>query len=202
MNAFTRTAAMLLAVTAAAAPQAAAQLRYGIRLGGEISTAQLADAPGWDIKRGSGFCGGLACEYQFEASGFALDASLLYTHSPVTVGNASGCWKAGNDMLHIPLHVKYKHWLRSAYDLAAPFVYTGPSLMVRLDSDADGIPCPTRRVQPGWDIGAGFDILNFIQVAAGYRFGLADIVSSAPPGQDISLRRDGVEVSVTVLFDI
>lgn len=202
MNALTRTAAMLLAVTAAAVPQAAAQLRYGIRLGGEISTARLADAPEWDIKRGSGFSGGLTCEYQFEASGFALDASLLYTHSPLTVGNASGSWKAGNDMLHIPLHAKYKHWLRSAYDLAAPFVYTGPSLMVRLDSDDGGITCPTRRVQPGWDIGAGFDILNFIQVSAGYRFGLGSIVRSGSKSEGISLRRDGVEVSVTLLFDI
>ena len=187
MNALTRTAAALLAVTAAAVPQAAAQFRYGIRLGGEISTARLSDAPGWDAKRGSGF---------------ALDASLLYTRSPLTVGNASGSWKAGDDMLHIPLHAKYKHWLRSAYDLAAPFLYTGPSLMVRLDGDTAGTPCPTCRVQPGWDIGAGFDLLNFIQVSAGYRFGLRDIASSAPPGQDISLRRDGVEVSVTILFDI
>ncbi len=202
MNALTRTAAALLAVTAAAVPQAAAQFRYGIRLGGEISTARLSDAPGWDAKRGSGFSGGLTCEYQFGGSGFALDASLLYTRSPLTVGNASGSWKAGDDMLHIPLHAKYKHWLRSTYDLAAPFLYTGPSLMVRLDGDTAGTPCPTRRVQPGWDIGAGFDLLNFIQVSAGYRFGLRDIASSAPPGQDISLRRDGVEVSVTILFDI
>ena len=59
------------------------------------------------------------------------------------------------------------------HELAAPFIYAGPSFLFRLDHD-DPFPLATDRVQPGWDVGIGFDIVNFIQISGGYRFGLGN----------------------------
>ena len=59
--------------------------------------------------------------------------------------------------------------------LRAPFIYAGSFLFVLTTIP---IPLATDRVQPGWDVGIGFDIVNFIQISGGYRFGLGNAVNS------------------------
>ena len=52
--------------------------------------------------------------------------------------------------------------------------------------------------QPGWDVGIGFDIINFIQVTAGYRFGLGNALHSP---KDVTLHANAWTVAATLLFD-
>ncbi|MDE7412282.1 MAG: PorT family protein [Muribaculaceae bacterium] len=180
------------------------QFRYGIRLGGEISTATLSGHTStFHLHHGSGFAGGLTCEYLFrEEGGPALGGSILYSHgSAMEVVGPTGSKdtrKLGNDFLEIPLHLKYKYFFPSTKGIFGTFAYTGPSFRMRLDKDAPDIPAGSRRFQPGWDIGLGIDVINFIQLSAGYRFGLNDALH---PGQ-AKLRADGVQISAAILFDI
>ena len=179
---------------------ATAQLRYGFRLGGLFAKASLSDAPGMSVKNGSGFSGGLLLEYQMESCGFAPDIAVLYTrYSSRLIDEVSGPAKLGRDFIEVPLHLKYKFYLSSTNNLVAPMVYTGPSLLVRLGK---GNPeqMATKSLQPGWDVGIGFDIINFIQLSAGYRFGLGNAVShSAVPGAWI--HTNGWNVSANLIFD-
>ncbi len=190
---------ILFSVYLASLP-AGAQLRYGFRLGGDFAKASLSDAPGMSMKNGSGFSGGLLLEYQFENNGFAPDIAVLYTrYSSRLIDEVSGPAKIGRDFIEVPLHLKYKFYLSSTNNLVAPMVYTGPSLLFRLGK---GNPeqMATRSVQPGWDVGIGLDIINFIQLSAGYRFGLGNAVSeSAVPG--VCLRTNGWNVSANIIFD-
>ena len=179
---------------------ATAQLRYGFRLGGSFAKASLSDAPGMSMKNGSGFSGGLLLEYQMESCGFAPDIAVLYTrYSSRLIDEVSGPVKLGRDFIEVPLHLKYKFYLSSTNNLVAPMIYTGPSLLVRLGK---GNPeqLSTKSLQPGWDVGIGFDIINFIQLSAGYRFGIGNAVSqSAVPGA--CLHTNGWNVSANIIFD-
>ncbi|MDE6480318.1 MAG: PorT family protein [Muribaculaceae bacterium] len=179
---------------------ATAQIRYGFRLGGSFAKASLSDAPGMSMKNGSGFSGGLMLEYQMENNGFAPDIAVLYTrYSSTLIDEVSGPAKLGRDFIEVPLHLKYKLYLSSTNNLVAPMIYTGPSLLVRL---GNGNPeqLSTKSVQPGWDVGIGFDIINFIQLSVGYRFGLGNAVShSAVPVA--CLHTNGWNVSANLIFD-
>ena len=179
---------------------ASSQLRYGFRLGGCIAKPSLSDAPGMSMKNGSGFSGGLLLEYQMENCGFAPDIAVLYTrYSSRLIDEVAGPAKLGRNFIEVPLHLKYKFFLSSTNNLVAPMVYTGPSLLIRLGK---GNPeqMSTKAVQPGWDVGLGLDIINFIQLSAGYRFGLGNAVSqSLVPGA--CLHTDGWNVSANIIFD-
>lgn len=179
---------------------AAAQLRYGFRLGGSFAKASLSDASGMSMKNGSGFSGGLLLEYQMESCGFAPDIAVLYTrYSSRLMDEVSGPAKIGRNFIEVPLHLKYKFYLSSTNNLVAPMVYTGPSLLFRLGK-ANPEQIQTKSMQPGWDLGIGLDIINFIQLSAGYRFGLGNALSqNAVPGA--CLHTNGWNVSANIIFD-
>lgn len=190
----------LLLIVLLSSLSVSAQLRYGFRLGGAIAKASLSDAPGMSVKNGSGFSGGLILEYQMENNGFAPDIAVLYTrYSSKLIDEVSGPVKLGRNFIEVPLHLKYKFYLSSTNNLVAPMIYAGPSLLIRLgQGNPEEIAAKT--VQPGWDLGIGLDIINFIQLSAGYRFGLGNAVSrSAVPGT--CLHTNGWNLSANIIFD-
>lgn len=184
---------------------ASAQLRYGFRFGGEFAGSTLSGAPeGTGLRNGSGFSGGLVLEYQAPRCGLAPDIAVTYSRHNTRLTDQDGSARSfGRNFIDIPLHLKYKFWLPAIHDLAGPMVYTGPAASIRLDHD-DAAPLSTHRLQWGWDVGVGFDIVNFIQITAGYRFALgnaADCFGTLPPDSDISLHQQGWNVAATLLFD-
>ena len=135
-----------------------------------------------------------------ENNGFAPDIAVLFTrYSSRLIDEVAGPAKLGRNFIEVPLHLKYKFFLSSTNNLVAPMVYTGPSLLIRLGK---GNPeqMSTKSLQPGWDLGVGLDIINFIQLSAGYRFGLGNAVSrSAVPGA--CLHTNGWNLSANIIFD-
>lgn len=194
---------LITAIALAATFCAGAQLRYGLRIGGGGECPHLIDAPRWKSSGASGFSGGLTLEYQIPVGGLAFDVSLLYSRSGAYLTSPEGVRRhTARDFIEIPLHVKYKFWMKKIFDLAGPYVYTGPTLLTAVGNGSKDAPFRGHRLQPGWNIGAGFDVLNFIQIQGGYRFGLGNSLSRRAgfPG-DGSLRADGWSVSAAFLFD-
>lgn len=191
---------LILMIALLSSLSASAQLRYGFRLGGAFAKASLSGAPGMSMKNGSGFSGGLLLEYQMESCGFAPDIAVLYTrYSSKLIDEASGPAKIGRDFIEVPLHLKYKFYLSSTNNLVAPMVYTGPSLLVCLGK-SNPEQMSTKALQPGWDLGIGLDIINFIQLSAGYRFGLGNALSQGlVPGA--CLHTNGWNVAANIIFD-
>lgn len=196
---------VLACLTSAASLAAGAQLRYGLRIGGDINTSSLGGETTFALGHRSGFSGGHTLEYQLPTNGLAFDASVMYTRTGVRFENDGAAptrsWESADDFLQIPVHAKYKFWLKSMSKLMGPYLYTGPTLLVRLDSDEAGTPATTRRLQPGWDLGVGFDVVNFIQLQAGYRFGLTNVLHEGSGLPDARMRNDGVTISAAFLFD-
>lgn len=167
-----------------------AQFRYGLRVGGVFET------PNGFWSGGSGFAGGLTCEWESPRSGLALGASVNYERRTidydgyVTIDRG---WStpddAGGDFIAVPLEVRYKFMLPALKELAGPYVLTGPDIAVRLNR-ASGHP-----VHVGWNIGVGFDVISHFQVSGGYRFGINNV-------DEDGMRDSGAWVSVAFLFDI
>ncbi len=188
-------------MAAVCAEPASARLRYGVRLGGDIAALRLTDADGYGMRNRSGFSGGLVLEYQFEKCGFAPDIAVLYTRRSAMLKMSGGDRSAfGRDFIEIPLHLKYKFWLKSTSDLVAPLVYAGPSLSIRVGDHGSG-PMTTNILQPGLDVGIGFDVINFVQLTAGYRFGLGNACHNLTGCPGASLLTDSWNVSATILLD-
>lgn len=190
-----------LSILLGVAAGASAQLRYGFRLGGDFASAKLQNAGNYSLVNRSGFSGGLALEYQFPKCGFAPDIAMLYTryNTRLKADNQSPS-SFGRDFIDVPLHLKYKLWLKSTKNLMGPMIYTGPSVMFRLNN-GNVQQLTTQRVQCCWDAGIGFDIVNFIQFTGSYRFGLGNAISSLPGFPEATLHTNGWQVAATILFD-
>ena len=177
------------------------QLRYGFRFGGDFAAARLNKAGDFTLKNHSGFTGGLALEYQFEKCGFSPDIALLYgRHSTLLLPSDSDPICFGRNFIDIPLRLKYKFWLKSTHNLFAPMLYTGPLFSFRLDHK-NAYPLKTKVFQPAWEAGIGFDVINFLQLSAGYRFGLGNAVESFAGFPDARYSASGWNFSATFLFD-
>lgn len=200
---------VLVICALACAGQADAQLRYGLRLGGDFAKATLAtgdNIPGALLDNGSGFSGGVLLEYQFRKCGFAPDIAVLYTRFDTRlVLHGSSPLDFGRDFIEIPLHLKWKFLLKPTKDLCAVMIYTGPSMLVRL-GHGEGVALggasrqtfASEKLQPGWDVGIGIDVINFIQLTAGYRFGIGN---AATRPADMVLHTNGWSVAANLLFD-
>lgn len=183
-----------------------AQFRYGINAGVSIAKPDLSGTVGTGavIESGVGFRGGLTLEYQVPTLGLAFDASIDYLRYNLRLANergASDYTDIGRNFIEVPLNIKYKFWLGNFHNLVAPMVMTGPSFMFNLDKQPENAPLTQKRFQPGWNVGLGFDIINFIQLNAGYRFAFGNAIKHSDLMGSAKLRNKGWYVSATLLFD-
>lgn len=188
------------------ASSAGAQFRYGINAGVSIAKPDLSGTVGTGavIESGVGFRGGLTLEYQVPTLGLAFDASIDYLRYNIRLANergASDYTDIGRNFIEVPLNIKYKFWLGNFHNLVAPMVMTGPSFMFNLDKQPENAPLTQKRFQPGWNVGLGFDIINFIQLNAGYRFAFGNAIKHSDLMGSAKLRNKGWYVSATLLFD-
>lgn len=174
---------------------AEAQLRYGFNLGGEFSSPYSGGGDGSPaVEGGSGFTGGLQLEYQVPTNGVAFGVSLMYARRNVWLspafdpsqGPVNSC-KYGGDFLVLPLELKYKFPLSLTKDLVSPYLLTGPDFALRMNK-AEG-----KNFHFGWDVGAGIDLINVLQISGGYRFGVNDIGNG--------IKDSGAFLNVGLLFD-
>lgn len=180
---------------------ASAQWRYGLDLGGSFPAASLKNAGDCTIDNGSGFRGGVAFQYSLGETGVAFDTGVLYNRFSMKLkgtGMENGR-SFGRNFLEIPVHAQYNFWLSGIGGVAAPMIFTGPSLLISLDGKSDLLA--QKRLQMGWDAGIGFNIINFIELTGGYRFGIGNAADSFAPYPEAKLRTSGWFVSAKIMFD-
>lgn len=179
-----------------------AQLRYGIKLGAEFSHPSAKNSFDATIDGGSGFTGGLQLEYQVPICGLAFGVSALYEHRVMNVETKqfidgilytsshndliTVVDKCGGSFLVIPVDIKYKMNVGILHNLVTPYVLTGPDFAFRLNKAVGS------STHLGWNVGGGIDIVNFIQISGGYRFGMNKIYG---------MRDNGAFVNIGILFD-
>jgi hypothetical protein len=192
---------LLLLFCAALTFEANAQIRYGAKLGGTLSSITLK-AGGTKVdefKAGVGLQFGGVLEYSFSES-FALQPELMYVFSNSkmkTSANLFGFEDGTPDVkwafqsIQLPINLKYKMGVENLkfYVTAGP--YLGYLVSGKLKAEASGISGSIdlfesettgdsgfKRFDFGLGAGFGVEVSKFA-VGVGYQYGIANLISAS-----------------------
>ncbi len=197
-------AALLACATALGA---SAEFRWGPQAGVNISNYY------WKQKLigNHQLCGpqaGIFCEVMIPGIGFGVDFGLRYQMTGATVDFADQTvWaadgiedmKVWNHLIQIPLNLRFK-WTRmeGLEQYIAPFVYAGPVF----NFNVAATKTPALEHPAGWlalQVGLGGEILERIQVSAGYSWGVSYLQRTVKL-DNFSSRAQGWQINVAYLF--
>lgn len=151
-----------------------AQFKFGIKAGVNVNHLSKDIT---DLKNNqAGWTAGVTTEFKVPLLGFGADLSVMYARL------SSSEYK---NFIQIPLNIKYKFSLPVVGSMLAPYLFTGPSFDFKLDKNIatqEGL----KTFQPVWNIGAGLEFFNHVQIGASYGFGLNKVVKYLPYGGDIN----------------
>lgn len=181
---------LLMLIAVVAAPMSNAQLRYGIKLGANVSNT-CADFH--DIKLDgtalTNFTGGVTVEW-IVAGGFGLDASAMYTAKGATytfgdnlgglLGNlADRVLENKVHYIEVPVNLKYKLQIPAVERVIAPYLYLGPSFAFKVgesielgDKSISSKEIENSSIDYAFNLGLGMEIINHINLSVQYGWGL------------------------------
>lgn len=160
---------------------AAAQFRWGPRIGTEVSSMRLNKSV-FDNDNRAGFTGGLMCEFTVPVVNIGFDLSVMYVHrvnnSTALNGNVenenlvAGKNFKSRDYIEIPLNLKYKIGLPLIGKIVTPYIFTGPSFSVLTSGKAISAAYKNKSLDVAWNFGLGLQLFNHLQVGASYGVGI------------------------------
>lgn len=197
----------LILVSATMFTTFSAQARFGFgpKVGMNFSELHISGG-NYDSKNRCGFTGGVTAEYIAPFLGLGADISLMYAHQKTSVERTDGIYSYKEDVsgnfFEIPLHVKYELSIPAISNILAPYIYTGPSVAFKLGGDDSY--ANTKKTQWGWDLGLGIQLINHLQIGAGYTFGINKIAKQAyndlNTGHDIKVKNNYWTVTAAWMF--
>ena len=185
---------LLLVIIAglALAMPAKAQIKFGLKLGTNISNTDFSEMREIDqlkdvaIKNNAGFFVGPVMDIKIPLLGFGADIALQYSYNSYTIETPEmQDRKSKQHMFEIPVHLKYNFDLGSILGL---YVAAGPSFGFNINPDSfwkdltiavadkiDGNNTYKRNSTEVYlDFGAGLTILSKVQLGFTYNLGLTD----------------------------
>ena len=163
----------------AAATTAQTTSRWGITAGANFNEVHFKQTDIVPAKRAWGPQLGVTGEMNFSGIGFGVDGGLLYTLKQGKVDyGARTMWAAvgaGNEMvsmhyLDVPLHLKFKwHRLGGFETTMMPLLYVGPQFSFLVGGNHRELN-KYSPVSVYLDMGAGVELMERLQVKAGYNF--------------------------------
>lgn len=191
---------LLVAVAIVVAPAAQAQLRFGVKLGANISNFN-GDFENLDLENTqlANFTGGVMAEWIF-AYGVGVDLGLQYTAKGSeyrvgddVLGSAVSSLLGTNSMVknvvhyvEVPVNLKYKLQIPTIEEIVIPFVYVGPSFAFKvgeaitfgdkpLDLNNSTIRVNNSAVDCAMNVGLGVELIKHLNVAVQYGWGLGKV---------------------------
>ena len=165
--------------------QANAFFKFGVKAGLNVDKFHFnKDKLGTDLAGDNrcGWTGGVMTEFTVPVIGVGMDLSVMYTRMNSEVqymdgNNVFHSDKTGKNFLEIPLNVKYKFNFLAISRIVNPYVFTGPTLALKLGGHKDNF-LTTKTAQWGWNVGIGVELIRHLQVGAGYTFGINNVVKT------------------------
>lgn len=186
-----KTLALLLVVTMGLgyAAQAQAGFKIGPRIGLNVNKLSTSGGVGqfFDGSNNCGFTLGVQAEYMTPLS-LGVDLSLMYTYMDYKLeGDISGNEYKPNlakNFIEISLNIKYKIGIPVVKKIFSPYIFTGPSVALKLGKDKGydiepinaNAKANTKTAQWVWNVGVGLEFINHLQIGASYGFGMNNIV--------------------------
>lgn len=154
----------------AAAPEAAAQFRFGVQVGTNVNEIHFNTST-FDSNNRMGFNAGVLCEFTVPVSGVGLDFGLRYVRRNSQWQEQNQEFKDNRDYLEIPVNFKWKINIPVVNSLVRPFLTTGPCFSF-LTSRTLKDTVRNRKFDTSWNFGAGLELFSKVQVAASYGIGM------------------------------
>lgn len=178
MKLFTKLCAVVVLATAAIVP-VQGQFKFGVKAGVAINSLKLS-GEAFDADNRAGFTGGVMAEFTMPLVGVGCDLSVLYASRSVNfindVNGADELVKKNRSYLDIPLNLKYKLGLPGIGKIVTPFITTGPDFSILMSKkNFEGLR--NRKYDFAWNVGAGVQFINHVQIAANYGIGLTKSAS-------------------------
>ena len=208
-----KTLLALIVLVAASAIPAAAQFRWGPRVGVEVNKMSL-NTDVFNNDNRAGFTGGLQAEFTVPIVNIGFDLSVMYCHrisqsDPISnTGSADtdAALESGRlrnrDYIEIPLNFKYKLGLPVIGKVFTPYVFTGPSVAFLTSKKAITEAYKNKSVDVAWNFGLGVQLVSHLQVSASYGLGLTKSIEtiSSFQGQKIEGKNKYRTITATWLF--
>lgn len=181
---------LVLAATVSLSAAAGDIFRFGPRIGTEVSSMKL-NSDVFNADNRAGFTGGLMMEVNVPLINLGFDLSVMYVHrvnanslkNGISDTNPDQLEMLGNDnyrkrdYIEIPLNVKYKFGLPVVGKIVSPYIFTGPSFAFLASKKAINAAYENKSFDVSWNVGAGVQLFNHLQVGASYGFGITKTVS-------------------------
>jgi hypothetical protein len=187
-----------LVVLSMAVTTARGQIRFGLKGGLNISSVKLSkDILAADNR--TGFHIGPMIETMIPYTGLGVDIAFLYSQKGI---NAD--WESWNtDYIDVPVNLKWKAGLPGlkGYAAAGPFVsfcVNGDKIWKMPGSVANQIKA--KSFGAGINLGAGAELLNFLQIGFNYALGLTDNYNIYKDGNSSGAKTRTWSISAALLF--
>lgn len=190
---------MLAGLCMATVP-AGAQVRFGVKLGTDISHLSF-NKDVFNSSNIAGFTGGIMAEFTAPIIGIGMDASLMYARkgAELDVTNAPGDdidrrgekTKQHLDYIDIPINLKWKYGVPVAkifFTVGPDFGFLVGNKLIEAAKD--------KKFNFGINLGGGVELFSRLQIAAQYGWGLTKAVEIA--GDNAKNR--GVQITAAYLF--
>ena len=176
---FVKRISVILLAVAAVLP-ASAQFSIGPRVGVNLNSVHYSEEAVNDIlntDNHTGYNAGIQAELMLPVINLGLDASVMYVHrggSDLKDITSLKTIDTSADFIEIPVNLKYKLNLPVVGKLLAPYIFTGPSFAFRLSEVEEFYN--DNKCDISWNIGAGLELFNHLQIGASYGFGISETV--------------------------
>lgn len=171
-----------VALVAAFAVPASAQISFGVKAGVAISDLKF-NKEVFDASNRAGFTGGVMAEVMIPMTNIGVDASLMYvrrnTEFMANVLGKTESAKSHRDYLEIPINLKWKIGLPIVGSIVSPYIFTGPSFAFLTSKKEIENVYKNKTFDVSWNVGFGVQLVKKLQIGASYGFGLTKAVEMA-----------------------
>ena len=182
MKKFSIVASLAAIMIICTALPAAAQFRFGLRVGTNVSELHF-NSKTFDSSNRMGFNAGAMVEFSAPMTGIGFDASVMYVrrnsrwaakYDDGTTGNISD----NRDYIDIPLNLKWRMSIPLINKIVRPFLTTGPSFSFLTSRKSVSEAWNNRKFDTAWNFGFGLELLQKVQVSASYGLGLTKALNT------------------------
>ncbi|MBR5102554.1 MAG: PorT family protein, partial [Muribaculaceae bacterium] len=128
---------------------------------------------------------GFIVEWETPIVGLCLDAAPAYTHKSMEMKGVDETFNR-RDLITIPVNLKYKFRIRGVENAFKPFIFTGPQFAFLIsDKNEESVIDKLKNntlfssTTTSWNIGAGVELFNHLQISAAYCMGLNKSIKEA-----------------------
>jgi opacity protein-like surface antigen len=171
-------AAAIMAVMVASS--AMALFSWGPRVGVDVNSLKFSKEI-IDSDNRAGFTAGLQMEFMIPVTNVGFDLSAMYVHrssdnvATGTDASVADALSKSSDYIEIPLNLKWKIGIPVLSKIVTPYVFTGPSFAFLCSKKALTEAYERKSVDVAWNVGAGVQLIQHLQVGASYGFGMTNI---------------------------